>query len=86
VPVVLAVGFGGLGGVVFSMRVMRVRHVRVMRRPFMIVSLVVVGRLAVMAGGVFMVFGSLDMMLYCLLGHICILYSVVPLCHFKAYS
>jgi hypothetical protein len=78
VPVVLAVGFGGLCGVVFSMRVMR--------RPFMIVGLVVVGRLAVMAGGVLVVFGSLDMMLYCLLGHICILYSVVPLCHSKAYS
>jgi hypothetical protein len=78
VPVVLAVGFGGLCGVVFSMRVMRC--------PFVIVGLVVAGRLAMMAGGVLVVLGSLDMVLGSLLGHICILYSVVPLCHPKAYS
>jgi len=84
--VVLAVGFGGLCGVVFSMRVMRVRHVRVMRCPFVIVGLVVAGCLAVMAGGALVVFGSLDMVLCSLLGHICILYSVVPLRHSKAYS
>jgi len=70
VPVIFAVGFGGLSGVVFSMRVMRVRHVRVMRRPFVIVGLVVVGRLAVMAGGVLVVFSGLDMVLCGLLGHV----------------
>jgi hypothetical protein len=57
-----------------------------MRCPFVIVGLVVAGRLSVVADGVLVVFGSLDMVLCSLLGHICILYSVVPLCHSKAYS
>ena len=83
---VLVVGFGSLCSVVFSMRVMRMRHVRVMRCPFVIVGLVVAGRLSVVADGVLVVFGSLDMVLCSLLGHTCILYSVVPLCHSKAYS
>ena len=73
VPVVIVVGFGSLCSVAFGVRVMGVRHVRVMRRPFVIVGLVMCGRLTVMAGGVLMVFGSLDMVLCGSLGHISIL-------------
>jgi hypothetical protein len=72
-PVILVVGFGGLCGVVGGVRVMRVRHVCVMRRPFMMVGLVMFGCFAVMAGGVLVVFGSLDMVLCGLLGHVIIL-------------
>ena len=55
--------------------------------PFcVIVGLIMGGRLAVIVGGVLVVFSSLDMVLCSLLRHIRILRSIVPRCHSKAYS
>jgi hypothetical protein len=76
--VVLGVMTAGLGMMLFGVAGVAVSGVGVVRRLLVIAGLVMLGGFAVMPGGVFVVFGSLVMMVLdaCVVAHILLSRSV----------
>jgi hypothetical protein len=76
--VVLGVVTAGLGMMLFGVAGVAVSGVGVMRRLLVIAGLVVLGGLAVMPGGMFVVFGGLVMVMLdaCVVAHIWLSRSV----------
>lgn len=69
VSVCLDVVLGGFGGVVSGVGVVPLGYMRVMRRCFVIASLVVLGSFSVVVGGMLVMLSCLAMMVRCFLRH-----------------
>jgi hypothetical protein len=63
VPMLIGMVLGGLGGVVLGVQTVTVCRVSVVRGFFVVAFLVVLGRCAVVLGGVFMMFRGFVMMI-----------------------
>ena len=71
--VVVGVGFGGFDGVMGGVMKMAIGDFGMVRGEMMVGIFVVTRRFAMMACGVFVMFGCFEMMLGCLFGHLLLL-------------
>ena len=76
VPMVLHMQLRGLFGVMGRVNMMAVGRVRVVRCQLVVACFVMLGGLAMMAGGVFMMFSCFVMVLSGLFGHVSSPYSI----------